>query len=144
MKKVLSVLKRSQVILLFVFLFSIEESSGDNNQSKNGTQVTKLTHHTAGNPYLPLWEHLPDGEPRVFEDPDNPGKYRIYIIGSHDVRFRSYCGPDIRAWSASVEELSDWRDEGPIFTYPVDGQWDVMYAPDLVEVKKRDGTKEYY
>ena len=27
-----------------------------------------------GNPYLPLWEHLPDGEPRVFEDPDNPGK----------------------------------------------------------------------
>jgi len=144
MKKVLSVLKRSQVILLFVFLFSIEESSGDNNQSKNGTQVTKLTHHTAGNPYLPLWEHLPDGEPRVFEDPDNPGKYRIYIIGSHDVRFRSYCGADIRAWSAPVEELSDWRDEGPIFTYPVDGQWDVMYAPDLVEVKKRDGTKEYY
>lgn len=115
--------------MLFVFLFSIEESSGDNNQSKNGTQVTKLTHHTAGNPYLPLWEHLPDGEPRVFEDPDNPGKYRIYIIGSHDVRFRSYCGPDIRAWSAPVEELSDWRDEGPIFTYPVDGQWDVMYAP---------------
>ena len=28
---------------------------------------------TAQNPYLPLWEHLPDGEPRVFEDPDNPG-----------------------------------------------------------------------
>ena len=24
----------------------------------------------AQNPYLPLWEHLPDGEPRVFEDPD--------------------------------------------------------------------------
>ena len=23
-----------------------------------------------GNPYLPLWEHVPDGEPRVFEDPD--------------------------------------------------------------------------
>src|SRR5574344_2466592 len=23
----------------------------------------------AQNPYLPLWEHLPDGEPRVFEDP---------------------------------------------------------------------------
>ena len=30
----------------------------------------------AQNPYLPLWEHLPDGEPRVFEDPDQPGKYR--------------------------------------------------------------------
>ena len=35
----------------------------------------------AQNPYLPLWEHLPDGEPRVFEDPDQPGKYRAYIIG---------------------------------------------------------------
>ena len=33
-----------------------------------------------GNPYLPLWEHLPDGEPRVFEDPDRPGKYRAYIM----------------------------------------------------------------
>ncbi len=98
----------------------------------------------AGNPYLPLWEHLPDGEPRLFEDPDNPGKYRIYIIGSHDVRFGSYCGPDIRAWSAPVEDLLNWRDEGPIFTYQIEGQWDVMYAPDLVEVKKRDGTKEYY
>ena len=98
----------------------------------------------AGNPYLPLWEHLPDGEPRVFEDPDRPGKYRFYIIGSHDVRFGSYCGPDIRAWSAPVEDLSDWRDEGPIFTYPISGQWDVMYAPDLVEVKRKDGTKDYY
>ena len=72
-----------------------------------------------GNPYLPLWEHLPDGEPRVFEDPDNPGKYRIYIIGSHDVRFNSYCGADIRMWSAPVEDLTNWRDEGAIFTYHV-------------------------
>jgi len=96
------------------------------------------------NPYLPLWEHLPDGEPRVFEDPQNPGKYRAYIIGSHDLRFDSYCGPDIRAWSAPVEDLRNWRDEGAIFTYEIDGQWDVMYAPDLVEVKRKDGTKEYY
>src|SRR5690606_31782760 len=101
--------------------------------------------HTAqGNPYLPLWEHLPDGEPRVFEDPDNHGKYRVYIVGSHDVRYDSYCGPDIRMWSAPIEDLSSWRDEGAIFTYEVDGQWDVMYAPDLVEVKRKDGTKEYY
>ncbi len=97
-----------------------------------------------GNPYLPLWEHLPDGEPRVFEDPDHPGKYRVYIIGSHDVRFDSYCGPDIRIWSAPVENLADWRDDGPVFTYKVNGQWDIMYAPDLVEVKRKDGTKEYY
>ena len=97
------------------------------------------------NPYLPLWEHLPDGEPRVFEDPDNPGKLRAYIIGSHDLTYTAYCGPDIRMWSAPVEDLSDWRDEGPVFTWFVDGQWDTMYAPDLVEVRDRaTGRKTYY
>ena len=99
----------------------------------------------AQNPYLPLWEHLPDGEPRVFEDPDNPGKYRAYIIGSHDVTYSAYCGPDIRMWSAPVEDLTQWRDEGPIFTHYVDGQWDTMFAPDLVEIKdKATGKKTYY
>ncbi len=99
----------------------------------------------AQNPYLPLWEHLPDGEPRVFEDPDNPGKYRAYIIGSHDVNYTSYCSNDIHAWSAPVEDLSQWRDEGSIFTYYVDGQWDTMFAPDLVEVRdKATGKKTYY
>ncbi len=99
----------------------------------------------AQNPYLPLWEHLPDGEPRVFEDPDNPGKYRAYIIGSHDVNYTSYCSNDVHAWSAPVEDLSQWRDEGSIFTYYVDGQWDTMFAPDLVEVKDRaTGKKTYY
>lgn len=98
----------------------------------------------AQNPYLPLWEHLPDGEPRVFEDPDNPGHQRVYIIGSHDVRFKDYCGPDIHAWSAPVEDLSAWRDEGAIFTYNVDDQWDVMFAPDLVEINQKDGKKVYY
>ena len=29
------------------------------------------------NPYLPLTEYIPDGEPHVFED-------RVYIYGSHD------------------------------------------------------------
>ena len=98
----------------------------------------------AQNPYLPLWEHLPDGEPRVFEDPDNPGKYRAYIIGSHDVTNTAYCGPDIRMWSAPVEDLSQWVDEGPIFTHYVDGQWDTMFAPDLVEVKDRETGKKTY
>jgi hypothetical protein len=114
------------------------------NQPLTDAKETPGIQRGAGNPYLPLWEHLPDGEPRVFEDPDKPGKYRIYIIGSHDVRATSYCGPDIRAWSAPVEDLSSWRDEGSIFTYRVDNQWDVMYAPDLVEVKRKDGKKEYY
>lgn len=138
-------LQRPQVFLLLVamVLFSVE-SRGNNIPAKKDSSVTKYVHRLAGNPYLPLWEHLPDGEPRVFEDPDNPGKYRAYIIGSHDVRFTSYCGPDIRMWSAPVENLTEWRDEGPIFTYPIEGQWDVMYAPDLVEVKRKNGTKEYY
>ena len=51
---------------------------------------------TAQNPYLPLWEHVPDGEPRVFEDPDHPGKLRAYIIGSHDTNYTQYCGNDVR------------------------------------------------
>ena len=100
---------------------------------------------SAQNPYLPLWEHVPDGEPRVFEDPDNPGKFRAYIIGSHDVAYTRYCGPDIRMWSAPVEDLSQWRDEGLIFTHYVNGQWDTMFAPDLVEVKNRiTGKKTYW
>ena len=105
----------------------------------------------AQNPYLPLWEHLPDGEPRVFADPDQPGKQRAYIIGSHDLRFDSYCGPDIRVWSAPVEDLTHWRDEGPVFTFqdPESKRWDVMYAPDMIEVLRRDANgkrtvKEYY
>ncbi|WP_291528785.1 hypothetical protein [Bacteroides sp. UBA939] len=135
--------KKQVVLLLFaVFsVFAMPKAAAGNGKQNN---TTKFVYHGAGNPYLPLWEHLPDGEPRVFEDPDNPGKYRAYIIGSHDVRFGSYCGPDIRMWSAPVEDLSSWRDEGPIFTYRVEGQWDVMYAPDLVEVKRKNGTKEYY
>jgi hypothetical protein len=146
MKKVKSVLKKPQVILLFValFLFSAKVPGGDNYQSEKNPTFTPIAFRGGANPYLPLWEHLPDGEPRVFEDPDKPGKFRIYIIGSHDVRFKSYCGPDIRSWSAPVEDLSNWRDEGPIFTYPIDGQWDVMYAPELVEVKRKDGKKDYY
>lgn len=62
----------------------------------------------AYNPYLPAWEYIPDGEPRVFGD-------RLYIFGSHD-RFgaEGYCENDYVAWSAPVEDLSDWRYEGVI------------------------------
>lgn len=108
------------------------------------TDQGKYVHTVPGNPYLPLWEHLPDGEPRVFEDPDNPGKYRIYIIGSHDVSYKAYCGADIHMWSAPVEDLAKWRDEGAIFTYNHNGTWDIMFAPDLVEVREKDGSKTYY
>jgi hypothetical protein len=111
----------------------------------NALMVAFCTVATAQNPYLPLWEHLPDGEPRVFEDPDQPGKLRAYIIGSHDVHYDKYCGNDIRMWSAPVENLNDWRDEGPIFKWFVNGQWDTMYAPDLVEtVDRTTGKKTYW
>jgi hypothetical protein len=147
MGKIKFALKKKYMVLLVVLSSSlpfIAQSKGVVNQQKKDKAASEYVYKGAGNPYLPLWEHLPDGEPRVFEDPDNPGKFRAYIIGSHDVRFTSYCGPDIRMWSAPVENLSEWRDEGAIFTYPIEGQWDVMYAPDLVEVKRKNGAKEYY
>ena len=104
-----------------------------------------LTTASGQNPYLPLWEHLPDGEPRVFEDPDRPGYLRAYIIGSHDTHFTQYCGNDVRMWSAPVDNLTEWRDEGPLFTWFTGGQWDTMFAPDLVEtVDKTTGKKTYW
>src|SRR6188768_1882807 len=81
-----------------ILLFTATWSSGQNKPATNGSVNKAFVHEAIGNPYLPLWEHLPDGEPRVFEDPDRPGRYRAYIIGSHDLRVNSYCGPDIRAW----------------------------------------------
>jgi arabinoxylan arabinofuranohydrolase len=139
-------MKKGRMILACIWtsLFGVAAIQAQHNAPPTGKAENKFVHQALGNPYLPLWEHLPDGEPRVFEDPDNPGKYRAYIIGSHDVSFTAYCGADIRIWSAPVEDLASWRDEGPVFTYEVDGKWDIMYAPDLVEVKKKDGTKEYY
>lgn len=94
----------------------------------------------AQNPYLPLWEYIPDGEPHVFEDPDNPGKYRVYIYGSHDVLKSEYCGRDQVVWSAPVERPWEWRYDGVIFTCTKDrdgnplnegGLGDILYAPDI-------------
>ena len=120
-------MKQFQIYLLFIISFF------------------SFSNMAAQNPYLPLWEHLPDGEPRVFEDPDQPGKYRAYIIGSHDTHYTQYCGNDIRMWSAPVDDLTQWRDEGPIFSWFVNGQWDTMFAPDLVEtVDKATGKKTYW
>lgn len=95
---------------------------------------------SAANPFLPLWEKMPDSEPRVFEDPDNPGKYRLYVYGSHDTYQYAYCGADIKCWSAPVEDLSDWRDEGPVFQYRpnANSNWDRFFAPDVTEVRRFD------
>lgn len=107
----------------------------------------------AQNPYLPLWEYIPDGEPYVFEDPDNPGKYRIYLYGSHDILVDTYCGRNQVVWSAPVEHPEQWRYDGVVFVSDKnrdgellreDGQGDLLYAPDICERINADGTKEYY
>ena len=44
------------------------------------TETAKSELTTVGNPFLPMWEHIPDGEPYVFEDPDRPGKQRVRVF----------------------------------------------------------------
>ena len=61
------------------------------------------------NPYLPLYECIPDGEPHVFGD-------RVYIYGSHDKEGgETFCMLDYTTYSAPVTDLSDWRCEGTIY-----------------------------
>ena len=108
---------------------------------------------TVGNPYLPLWEHIPDGEPYVFDDPDNPGRQRVYIYGSHDNLKTMYCGRDQVVWSAPVEDLTKWRYDGKILVvdknakgepFDADGTADVLYAPDVTLMTDSTGKKTYY
>lgn len=117
------------------------------------TENVKSGLTTVGNPYLPMWEHIPDGEPYVFEDPDQPGKQRVYIYGSHDNLKTMYCGRDQVVWSASVDSLNNWRYDGVILVVdknakgePFDsaGTADVLYAPDVTLVTDKDGKKTYY
>lgn len=42
-----------------------------------GLQMKQQNKRQAVNPYLPLYEYIPDGEPHVFGD-------RLYLYGSHD------------------------------------------------------------
>lgn len=78
------------------------------------------------NPYLPSWEYIPDGEPRIFGD-------RLYVFGSHD-RFdgKWFCENDYVTWSAPLSDLSDWRYEGVIFTKEQDKRKGNLYAPDAI------------
>lgn len=83
------------------------------------------------NPYLPLDTYIPDGEPHVFGD-------RVYVYGSHDKEGGDcFCLLDYEAWSAPVDDLTDWRCEGTIYQakqcrhYCKERQ--DMYAPDVVQ-----------
>lgn len=94
------------------------------------------------NPILPLWEYVPDGEPRVFGD-------RVYLYGSHDKAGSDrFCDDKLKVWSAPVNDLNNWVCHGVSFslkgdaerTAGIDGLENCyLYAPDVVE---KDG--EYY
>ncbi|MBR6369348.1 MAG: hypothetical protein IKR89_13460 [Bacteroidaceae bacterium] len=57
-------------------------------QQATNFDAPEATLTTIGNPYIPLWDHIPDGEPYVFDDPDTPGKKRVYVYGSHDIEVK--------------------------------------------------------
>lgn len=84
----------------------------------------------AYNPYLPSYEYVPDGEPRVFGN-------RVYVYGSHD-RFGGdrFCEGDYVCWSAPVDDLGNWRYEGVIYPAnrdPINPEGKMqLFAPDAV------------
>ena len=80
-----------------------------------------------GNPYMPLWEHVPDGEPKVFEF---NGEKRVYVYGSHDTLKNEYCGLDYVAWSAPLNDLNHWTCHGVCFTSRDN---EPLFAPDVVQ-----------
>lgn len=92
------------------------------------------------NPYLPLYEYVPDGEPHVFGD-------RVYIYGSHDAfNGKKFCPNDYVCYSAPVTDLTDWRYEGVIYKKTQDPRMSdgrhELWAPDVVQGK--DGRYYLY
>lgn len=80
------------------------------------------------NPYLPLWEYIPDGEPRVFGD-------RVYIYGSHDrAGSDDFCDYVLKCWSAPVNDLNNWVCHGVTFRVKPDGDFpsDTDWTPDKI------------
>lgn len=82
------------------------------------------------NPFLPLYEYIPDGEPHVFGD-------RVYHYGSHDKEGGdTFCMLDYVCYSAPVGDLTAWRYEGVIYQAKQDPRYPApqyMYAPDVVQ-----------
>lgn len=81
------------------------------------------------NPYLPLNEYIPDGEPHVFGD-------RVYVYGSHDKENgETFCLLDYVCYSAPTTDFSDWRYEGVIYEKTEDPMnrdgSHALYAPDV-------------
>lgn len=83
------------------------------------------------NPFLPLSEYVPDGEAHVFGD-------RVYLYGSHDREDgTAFCMLDYVVYSAPVNDLTDWRREGVIYSAKRDPLYGknrkYLYAPDVVQ-----------
>lgn len=84
------------------------------------------------NPFLPLQEYIPDGEPHVFGD-------RVYLYGSHDkAGANRFCVQDYTVWSAPVDDLSDWSNHGVTYRKEQDARATAdrlpdFYAPDCVQ-----------
>lgn len=84
------------------------------------------------NPFLPLNEYIPDGEPHVFGD-------RLYLYGSHDQAGADrFCVQDYTVWSAPVDDLADWTCHGVTYrkdqdARAKDGRLPDYYAPDCVQ-----------
>lgn len=82
------------------------------------------------NPFLPLGECVPDGEPHVFGD-------RVYIFGSHDKEGgETFCMLDYVTYSAPVNDLTDWRYEGVIYR----AEQDPQYGAEVPVVRRAGGT----
>lgn len=83
----------------------------------------------AFNPYLPSYEYVPDGEPYVFDE-------RLYVFGSHDAfNGENFCVNDYVCWSAPINDLGNWQNEGVIWKSTQDplakGKKTPMNAPDV-------------
>lgn len=94
------------------------------------------------NPILPLWEYIPDGEPRVFGN-------RVYLYGSHDrAACDAFCDFRLKVWYADLDDLNNFKCSGVSFSTadkpdrPSDTkEWTAseLFAPDVIE---KDG--KYY
>lgn len=88
--------------------------------------------HLALNPYLPLYEYIPDGEPRIFGN-------RLYVYGSHDYAGGAlgFCPGDYMVWSAPLDDLGDWRCDGTAYRRSDCPEaltpGEAMAAPDVVK-----------
>ena len=98
-----------------------------------------------GNPFLPIYDFNPDGEPHIFEDPDHPGKYRLYFLSSHDMDKTHYCSTNHVLYSCPVEDPTDWTYHGEIINSSNTLHNDILYAPDMMCVENPESpTGKYY